>query len=126
MNTLQDFCVVLDNVLDPLVCDSLVETFRQNTHLHERYDNAGKPNFTQFNLTKNKSIVPEIHDYLVYASRHILGQYKSLVPETEYWPKKIAFEEFRIKHYAANGVDEFDMHVDSISQSTTKRYLVFF
>lgn len=126
MNMLQDYCVVKDDMLDPLVCDTLIDVFRQNTHLHERYDNNKKPNFTQLNFTKNKTLAPDIHDYLVYAGKGILGLYKKQVPESSYWPNKVVFEDFRIKHYASNGRDEFDMHVDAISESTAKRYLVFF
>lgn len=124
-NQLSDFCITEDNALDVRVCDELIEIFRNNTHLHERYDNAARPNFTQLNYTKHFRI-GVVHDYLVYAGMQVVKKYRDVVPETFYWPKQFSFEEFRIKHYTSNGIDQFDMHVDSISNETAKRFLVFF
>lgn len=124
---LSDFCFSKDDALDHRVCDEMVSLFRTNPHLYERYDQNARPNFTQLNLTKHQMIHPVIHDYIMGMSFSLLNEYKSKLPdETAYWPEKYAFEEFRIKHYQANGIDEFDTHVDAISNSTAKRFLVFF
>jgi hypothetical protein len=109
-----------------MVCNELINIFRSNPQLHERYDNNAKPNFTQLNFTANRNLEPVVHDYLVGTSMNLLRDYREIVPETDYWPKKYAFEEFRIKHYTDNGIDQFEWHVDSISLSTSKRFLAFF
>lgn len=126
MRNLRDFCKVVDNALDVRVCDHIIEYYNNNIQYHERFDNNKKPNFTQLNLTSHQNFAPEIHDYLVQMSLYQLDQYKKEIPETEYWPEKVVFEEFRIKHYDGNSYDQFDMHVDSISLTTAKRYFAFF
>lgn len=127
MKLLSDFCFSKDNSLDHRVCDELISTFNSNPELYERYDNDGRPNFTQLNLTKHQKIHPIIHDYIMGESFKLLDEYRNRLPdETAFWPKTFAFEEFRIKHYKEGGHDQFDMHVDSISISTAKRFLVFF
>ena len=127
MKTLNDFCYSKDNCLDERVCDELIEIFNTNSSFHERYDNDKIPNFTQLNLMSNNLISSFMRNHLVHKSFEIVREYRERLPdETKFWPKKFGFEEFRIKHYKANGVDEFDMHVDAISNSTAKRFLVFF
>jgi hypothetical protein len=123
---LEEFCFVKDNALDDRVCDDLVRIFRENPQLHERYDNVGKPNFTQLNFTQNRELADVIHSYMVQSSVLLLEEYKTKVPETAFWPKKYGFEEFRIKHYKEGGEDRFDMHVDAISTTTAKRFFAFF
>ena len=42
------------------------------------------------------------------------------------FPKKYGFEEFRLKRYMPNDIDEFKDHVDVRSYSSARRFLVFF
>ena len=56
MVELQDLIHVHENSLEPNICDFLVSLFDQVPNKHERYDNNGKPNFTQFNLTESRKI----------------------------------------------------------------------
>ena len=59
---------IYENALEPSVCDSLISIFDNNVSMHERFDQNGYPNFTQFNLTRNKNISEEInriHNHIV-------------------------------------------------------------
>ena len=42
------------------------------------------------------------------------------------FPSRYGFEEFRLKRYLPNGVDEFRNHVDVTRYATARRFLVFF
>ena len=50
---LNDFIHIHDDVLDSNICQSLIDIFEKNSDKHERIENEGKPNFTQYNLTEN-------------------------------------------------------------------------
>ena len=65
---LNEFIQVYDNALESDICSFLISLFEQVTEKQERYDNEGKPNFTQFNLTENKIIseeVNQIHNHII-------------------------------------------------------------
>lgn len=126
MRQLSDFCRVVENALPDQICDAIIDFYNNNQQHHERFDNNKKPNFTQLNVTKIAGQDSGMNQFLVQTSLYWLNEYRKSVPETEYWPDKVAFEEFRIKHYNGDGNDQFDMHVDSISMSTAKRYFAFF
>ena len=53
MDELNDFIHIYENALESNICDFLISLFDQVSDKHERYDNGGTPNFTQFNLTQN-------------------------------------------------------------------------
>ena len=48
MDELQDFIHIYENALEPDICNFLIGLFDQVLDKHERLDNDGKPNFTQF------------------------------------------------------------------------------
>ena len=123
---LSDYCVVVDDALHPSLCDQTVELYHNNTQLHERFDNNKIPNFTQFNFTRNMKVNEELHGHLVNSAMSAIKYYKFKVPDSNYFPAKYGFEEFRIKHYTNDGIDQFDTHVDSVSMQSCKRFLVFF
>ena len=56
---------VYDNSLDTDVCDSLIATFDESLENHEVVKGDGKPNFTQFNLTKNSDKLSKVHKHLI-------------------------------------------------------------
>jgi len=61
MDELQDFIHIYENALESDVCNFLISLFDQVPEKHERLDNDGKPNFTQFNLTENRELAPEVN-----------------------------------------------------------------
>ena len=121
-----DFCYVKDNSLDDDLCDKIIDAFTLNADLHERYDNDRRPNFTQFNLTGNKNPNTDLHKRILDSTFAALNEYRQKVQETAFWPRDVAFEQFRIKHYRKQTEDQFDYHVDSIDQESSKRFLAFF
>lgn len=123
---LQKFCYVKENSLSSEMCDTVIETFNNNKDLHERYDSNKRPNFTQLNFTQHRHRNPDLHDMLGKAALQAIAEYKFDIDETFFWPRKYAFEHFRIKHYRNDGYDQFDTHVDAATHETSKRFFAFF
>lgn len=123
---LQKFCYVKENSLPASICDGVIELFKNNTELHERYDSNKRPNFTQLNLTKNRHINVDLHDLIAQEALKAIAEYKSKIPETYFWSPKYSFEQFRIKHYLNDGNDQFDTHIDASTYETSKRFFAFF
>ncbi len=125
---LNDLIHVYDNVLDLNTCETLIKLFEDNIDKQEHIENNSKPNFTQFNLTKNSNLsekIQNIHNYLI----QIVFTYKKIYCNSiknNYFPTQHNFEEFRIKKYNNNGKDLFDTHVDVMDFSTARRFLSFF
>ncbi len=127
MDELCDLIRFYDNVLDPQVCQFLIGVFNKFTDKHERQDNEGKPNFTQFNLTKNRDLSEEInnvHNIMIKKTLEYRNIYYEFI-DSRVFPEQHAFEEFRIKKYNPGGTDRFDTHVDVINHETSRRYLSF-
>lgn len=123
---LEDYCMIFDNALDPKACDDIINMFNNNSQYHERYDNNKKPNFTQLNFTEHSDINKNLHDYVTQSALIMLEKYKESVKDTFFWPDRYSYEQFRIKYYQKGTDDQFDDHVDSISNSTAKRFFAFF
>lgn len=127
MDNLLDFIHIHENVLEHEVCNSLINLFESVQDKHERIDNDGKPNFTQFNLTKNLDLGKEfatIHNYLIEnILNHIDGYYEFV--DGRVFPEQYMLEQMRIKKYLPNQIDMFDTHVDVINHETSKRFLSF-
>jgi len=121
-----DYCAMFDNALIPEVCDEIIKMFHENEQLHERYDRNSTPNFTQLNFTSHKDINLPLHSYLEEKALESIKAYKSIVKETKHWPSKYGFEEFRIKHYKNDGIDQFAEHIDAGQLKTSKRFFAFF
>ena len=125
---LKEFIKVYDDVLDPNICQNLIELFEKSSDKQERIENNKKPNFTQFNFTKNSNTFSElelIHNYLI----QIVFQYKKIYYDAigNYgFPQQHNFEEFRIKRYNNDGNDLFDTHIDVIDYPSARRFLSFF
>jgi prolyl 4-hydroxylase len=128
MVNLNELVQVYHDALEPNICQFLVDLFEQVPDKHERYDNDGKPNFTQFNLTENCKLTPEIervHNHLIKKTLEYKDKYYEFI-DSRVFPKDHAFEQFRIKKYNPGGTDQFDTHVDVIDHATARRFLSFF
>jgi len=123
---LKDFCLVIDNFLPDDVCDDIITVFETNNHLHQRYDNNKKPNFTQLNFTQHNDIQPDLHMKLTTHMIDAVKSYIRHVPETTFWNPGFSYEQLRIKKYMNNDIDQFDSHIDAASSDTCKRFLAFF
>lgn len=127
MVNLNDFIQVHENVLEQNTCDFLINLFESNLDKHERIENQGKPNFTQFNLTENRGLndkVSEIHNLLISKVFEYRNQYYEFI-DSRCFPEKHNFEQFRIKKYNNDGNDLFDTHVDVTDHESSRRFLSF-
>ena len=127
MDELQDFIHIYENALEPDICNFLISLFDQVPDKHERYENDGKPNFTQFNFTENRELTSEVnqvHNHIIKNIFEYRDKYYEFVDERVF-PKEHALEQFRIKKYEPNGIDQFDTHVDVIDHASSRRFLSF-
>ena len=127
MVDLLDFNHVYEDALEPDICEFLIANFEENVDKHERYDNEGKPNFTQYNLTENHKASDQlisVHNHLVRKTIEYRDIYYQFI-DARVFPEEHAFEQFRVKKYNADGVDQFDTHVDVLDYPTARRYLSF-
>lgn len=125
---LNDFIHVYDDVLDSNICQFLIDFFESLSDKHERYDNNGKPNFTQFNLTENHKYsqeVEQVHNHLIAKVFEYKKKYYEFV-DSRCFPEQHNFEQFRIKKYNNDGNDLFDTHVDVMDYESSRRFLSFF
>ncbi len=127
MVELNDLIHVYENALDPDICNFLISLFDQVSNLHERVDNEGKPNFTQFNLTENSKATDElnsVHNHVIKKVFEYRDKYYEFV-DSRVFPQEHALEQFRIKKYNTGGEDRFDTHVDVVDYATSRRFLSF-
>ena len=128
MVNLDDLIEIHENALEDNICDFLISLFDQVPDLHERHENEGKPNFTQFNLTEHSKIteeVDQVHNHLIRRTLEFKQRYYEMVDD-RCFPTENAFEQFRIKKYNNDGIDKFDTHVDVMDHQSARRFLSFF
>jgi hypothetical protein len=127
MDKIKDLIRVYDDALESNICEFLINTFEQNSDKHERIDNEKKPNFTQFNLTKYHELSEDtikVHNYLIQKTLKYKDDYYKFV-DPRVFPEQHALEQFRIKKYNPDGLDQFDTHVDVLTHDSAKRFLSF-
>jgi hypothetical protein len=127
MVELNDLIHVYENVLEPEICQYLIDLFDSNEDKQERIENDRKPNFTQFNLTANSKMneeVEKVHNLLVSKTIQYRNDYYKCM-DKRVFPEQHAFEQFRLKRYNTDGNDAFDTHVDVMDYSSARRYLAF-
>jgi prolyl 4-hydroxylase len=127
MVELNDFIHIYENALDSNICDFLISLFDQTSDKHERCENEGKPNFTQFNFTEHRELTEEVnqvHNHIIKNIFTYRDKYYEFV-DARVFPKDHAFEQFRIKKYNIGGEDRFDTHVDVLDYDSARRFLSF-
>jgi len=127
MDNIKDLIRVYDDALESNICEFLINTFEQNSDKHERIDNEKKPNFTQFNLTNYHELSEDtikVHNYLIQKTLKYKDDYYEFI-DSRVFPEHHALEQFRIKKYNSDGLDQFDTHVDILNHDSAKRFLAF-
>lgn len=127
MDELHDFIQIYENSLESNICEFLISLFDQVPEHHERFDNDGKPNFTQFNLTENRELsheVNQVHNHIIKKIFEYKEKYYEYVCK-DVFPQEHALEQFRIKKYNVGGEDRFDTHVDVVDYASSRRFLSF-
>jgi hypothetical protein len=134
---MSNYIYVGDDVLDPALCDRFIEIFTSNQDLHQSFN--GNPGFTQLNYGEsvrhskliqeymlNAFEVKNLHNTMVQTAIQVYKRYMELHSELDYLPRPFKMEDLRIKHYRGNGMDRFNMHIDTASANTANRYLAMF
>jgi hypothetical protein len=127
MDELNDLIHVYEGALEENICDFLISLFDQIPDKHERYDNEGKPNFTQLNFTEHRELTPEVsqvHNHIIKKIFEYRDKYYEFINKNVF-PKEHALEQFRIKKYNPGGNDRFDTHVDVVDHASARRFLSF-
>jgi prolyl 4-hydroxylase len=128
MANLDDLVEIHENALEENICQFLISIFDQLPDKHERHDHDGKPNFTQFNLTENSKLTPEVdqvHNHLIRKTMEFRDRYYEMI-DSRCFPPEHAFEQYRIKKYNNDGIDQFNTHVDVMDYESSRRFLSFF
>jgi prolyl 4-hydroxylase len=130
-NSMNDYIKVYDGVLDDEFCKTLIDEFESIPDQWERFDNQGRPNFNQFNITEYASQNKETvwyknHDVLVEATHKYGLAYMNELEVGHFWPDNNALEQYRMKKYNNDGVDQFATHVDVGDFNSARRFLVMF
>lgn len=128
---LTDYIKVYDNVLSEETCEEIIKLYSDHPQYHERFENGGRPNFTQLNLTDAADKDPEspihkIHDLLVESTHKMCVSYMMELDLGHFWPDQNALEQYRLKCYQAGSDDRFDTHVDVGNHDSAKRFLAMF
>ena len=118
--TLPEGAIVLDDILPPVVCYSLIELFDELPQ--EEWDRNGAPKFTQVNINKDQ---PGLVDVLVTFTKTALKQYQDTYSVASHLPFLKRLEEFRIKRYNGGSEDRYDDHIDVEGPDSATRYLSF-
>tara|TARA_B100000575_G_C22908925_1_gene527886 strand:- start:58 stop:597 length:540 start_codon:yes stop_codon:yes gene_type:complete len=114
-----------DDIMKKDLCEELIDKFENSSEHYDVRSNRTM-DFTQINLVQNKKWNKYVNPLSKIFSSCI-ERYKSDCNVVgNMWPKKYGFEEFRLKRYLPNGVDEFRNHVDVTRYATARRFLVFF
>lgn len=127
MDELLDLIHVYENVVDPSVCQFLIDTFESFSEHHESVNENKKPNFTQFNLTENRDLneqINNVHNLFIQQTIGYRDKYYEFI-DKRVFPSQHAFEQYRIKRYNVGGDEMFDTHVDIMDYASARRYLSF-
>jgi len=134
MKSLNEYIQVYDTDLTSEFCEDLIHKFEINPTRHEMVSNEKRPNFTQMNLTNyiyntetyDNETWDGIHKTLQNAFLSCVKGYIEDTGSTHGLPTRYALEEFRMKRYLDNGIDEFATHVDVLDYNSARRFLAFF
>ena len=114
-----------DNVFDKQMSKDLIKEFEKSSHQIERHS-MGPMDFSQINVI-GKQNWEIFFDSLVSTFKKCVEVYKKDCNITgEMFPHRYGFEQFRLKRYLPNNIDQFDNHVDVSDFDTARRFLVFF
>ena len=116
-----------DNVLSKEYCDSLINKFEENTSQQKDTILEGHRSFKEINLNTSAGWEDDINNLLDKIQTEYLHKYmiEHKIDSTT-WPTELGFEEFRLKKYLPNDMDEFKFHVDVQDWQSASRFLVCF
>ncbi len=123
---MHSYISVYDNVLSSTFCESLIKKFELNSNHEQQLTEWENRRFMEVNITSNITWEKE-NDVLVRTTKQLWKQYADqykILLESQ-WPKVFGFEQFRMKRYLPNNIDQFSFHTDVGSYSSSRRFLSF-
>jgi hypothetical protein len=123
---LEDYIRVYENVITPDFCSQIIAMFEENPQHHEEVVLEGHRSFKQVNLQQHPEWEPFSRALTQVFQQYIRNYMEDCNISDKMFPQQFAFEQFRMKRYMPNDVDEFDDHVDVGNLDTARRFLVFF
>jgi hypothetical protein len=123
---MNNFIQTYENVVSEEFSKQLIAMFEENTQQHEEISLDEHRSFTQITIHNHPEWAP-FSDKLQETFFEYISKYMDDCKITErMFPQEFAFEQFRMKRYMPNDVDEFQAHVDVGNHETARRFLVFF
>lgn len=121
-----NFIKVYNDVITPELSQQLIAMFEESEHQHEDIVLKGHRSFKQVTLQNHPEWKPFTEQLSERFFMHIEKYMQDCNITNKMFPEQFAFEQFRLKRYLPNDVDEFDDHVDVGNIDSAKRFLVFF
>ena len=123
---MDQFIKVYDRVIDKDFANQLIAMFEESPEHHEEIVLKGHRSFTQITLQKHIEWQPFWQTLQNRFVEYIDKYMKDCNVTDKMFPQQYAFEQFRMKRYLPNDVDEFSDHVDVGNIDSDRRFLVFF
>ena len=120
------FIQVYDDVINESFSKQLIAMFEESPQQQEDITLDGHRSFTQITLQNHPEWEPFCKPLQNVFFDYIDRYCKDSNVTDIMFPPKFAFEQFRMKRYMPNDVDEFRDHVDVGDYSSARRFLVFF
>ncbi len=121
-----NFIKVYNDVISPELSQQLISMFEESENQHEDIVLEGHRSFKQVTLQNHPEWKPFTEQLSERFFMYIEQYMKDCNITDKMFPEQFAFEQFRMKRYLPNDVDEFDNHVDVGNIDSAKRFLVFF
>jgi thiol-disulfide isomerase/thioredoxin len=122
----EDYIRVYDKVITPEFSKQIIKMFEDNPQHHEDVVLEGHRSFKQINLQQHAEWEPYCRALMEIFHQYVRNYMEDCNVTDKMFPERFAFEQFRMKRYMPNGVDEFDDHVDVGNLDSARRFLVFF
>lgn len=123
---MKNYITVLDDVLPHSFCKEIIKKFEVNANHEQELTEWENRRFMEVNITTQTSWEQE-NDAMVRSINILYRQYLDIhkIILGVQWPKTFGFEQFRMKRYLPNGVDQFAFHTDVGSYASSRRFLSF-
>ena len=116
-----------ENVIDNEFCDNLIDKFEQNVDKHLDIKSGDQFSFKELRLLDHLDIFQDEAQTLKELFMACVKTYKEDCNITsQMFPRSVGYENFRMKRYLPDGIDQFDNHVDVGDYASARRFLVFF
>lgn len=127
MKKLEDYIMVIDDVLDMALCEDLITIYDKYCEKKDSSNDWGKDyrSFTEINLIENKQFFDVQIDH-IYSITDQLYKFYTDKCDVDFFPPKLSFEDLRMKKYEANDHDQFGWHTDVGDYASARRYLAMF